>query len=134
MKPLITALVDTYNHERYIEQALTSVLEQGLSAAELEIVVVDDGSTDKTPSIIQKFAPRVKHLRKKNGGQASAFNTGFAESRGEIVALLDGDDWWAEGKLAAVAQALEKNPELAAGGHGYYKFHDETKEVQACVP
>jgi glycosyltransferase involved in cell wall biosynthesis len=134
MKPLITALVDTYNHERYIEQALVSVLEQGLSPAELEIVVVDDGSTDTTPSIIQKFAPRVKHIRKKNGGQASAFNAGFAESRGEILAILDGDDWWAEGKLALVADALEKNPEMAAVGHGYYEFHEETKEARVCVP
>src|SRR5258708_35410839 len=69
MKPLVTALVDTFNHERYIEQALVSVLEQGLSPSELEIVVVDDGSTDKTPSIIEKFVPRVKYLRKKNGAR-----------------------------------------------------------------
>ena len=134
MKPLITALVDTYNHERYIEQALLSVLEQGLSAEELEIVVVDDGSTDNTPSIIQKFEPRVKHVRKKNGGQASALNAGFAESRGEIVALLDGDDWWAPGKLTKVAEALEKNPEVAAVGHGYYGFHENTNEVRVRVP
>jgi glycosyltransferase involved in cell wall biosynthesis len=134
MKPLITALVDTYNHEKYIEQALVSVLEQGLSAAELEIVVVDDGSTDKTASIIQKFTPRVKHVRKKNGGQASAFNAGFAEARGEIIAILDGDDWWAEGKLAAVTEALEKHPEVAAVGHGYYEFDEETKKSRVCVP
>src|ERR1700730_2953425 len=105
MKPLITALIDTYNHERYIEQALVSVLEQGLSPSELEIVVFDDGSTDKTPSIIQKFAPRVKHVRKKNGGQASVFNAGFAEARGAIIAPLDGDDWWAKGKLSVVVEA-----------------------------
>ena len=80
MKPLVTALVDTYNHERYIEQALVSVLEQGLSPSELEIVVVDDGSTDKTPSIIKKFLPRIKYLRKDNGGQASAFNRAFPGS------------------------------------------------------
>ena len=134
MRPLITALVDTYNHERYIEQALASVLEQGLSPAELEIVVVDDGSTDGTASIVEKFAPRVKHVRKKNGGQASAFNAGFAESRGEIIAILDGDDWWAKGKLGAVAEALEKNPEVAAVGHGYYEFDEETKTTRACVP
>lgn len=134
MKPLITALVDTYNHEKYIEQALVSVLEQGLSAADLEIVVVDDGSTDQTASIIQKFAPRVKHVRKKNGGQASAFNAGFAEARGEIIAILDGDDWWAEGKLAAVTEALEKNPEVAAVGHGYYEFHEGTEETRVCGP
>ena len=134
MKPLITALVDTYNHERYIEQALVSVLEQGLSAEELEIVVVDDGSTDATGSIVQKFAPRVKHVRKKNGGQASAFNAGFAESRGEIVAILDGDDWWAKGKLRAVVDALERNCDVAAVGHGHWRFNDETKEMEVRAP
>lgn len=94
MKPLITALVDTCNHERYIEQALVSVLEQGLSPSELEIVVVDDGSADRTPEIIQKFLPRVKYLREKNRGQASAFNAGFLEAHGQFVALQDCDDCW----------------------------------------
>src|SRR6516164_8207303 len=134
MRPLITALVDTYNHECYIEQALVSVLEQGLSSAELEIVVVDDGSTDKTPEIIRKFAPRVKHVRKVNGGQASAFNAGFAEAHGEIIATLDGDDWWAKGKLSTVVSALEANPSVAAVSHGYYKFQEDTQEVKLCVP
>jgi glycosyltransferase involved in cell wall biosynthesis len=134
MKPLITALVDTYNHEKYIEQAVGSVVEQGLSPAELEIVVVDDGSTDGTAAIVEKFAPRVKLVRKKNGGQASAFNAGFAEARGEIVAILDGDDWWAPGKVAAVAEALEKNREMAAIGHGYYEFDEATKETKVRAP
>ena len=134
MKPLITALVDTYNHERYIEQALVSILEQGLSLAELEIVVVDDGSTDQTPSIIQKFVPRVKHVRKKNGGQASAFNAGFAEARGEVVAFLDGDDWWAKEKLSTVADVLERHPDVAAVGHGHYEFHERSNETRLRVP
>ena len=134
MRPLITALVDTYNHERYIEEALASVLEQGLPAAELEIVVVDDGSTDRTASIVEKFAPRVKLVRKKNGGQASAFNAGFGQARGEIVAILDGDDWWAQGKLAAVAEVLEKNREVAAVGHGYYRYDEETNETKVRAP
>src|SRR5260370_34266064 len=134
MKPLITALVDTYNHEKYIDQAVVSVLEQGLSGEELEIVVVDDGSTDGTASIVEKFAPRVKHVRKKNGGQASAFNAGFAETQGEIVAILDGDDWWAKKKLTTVVDALERNPEVAAVGHGYYKFNEETREARVCAP
>jgi glycosyltransferase involved in cell wall biosynthesis len=128
MRPLVTALIDTYNHERYIDQALVSVLEQGLSAEELEIVVVDDGSTDRTPEIIQRFAPRVRHVRKKNGGQASAFNVGFREAHGEIIALLDGDDWWAKGKLKAVLDALEENPEVGAVSHGYYEFNEGTQE------
>jgi glycosyltransferase involved in cell wall biosynthesis len=134
MKPLVTAVIDTYNHERYIEQALVSVLEQGLSPQELEVVVVDDGSTDKTPSIIQKFAPRLKHIRKKNGGQASAFNAGFAESRGQIIAPLDGDDWWAKGKLAVVIDALEGNPEVSGVSHSYYKFHEASEHFELVGP
>jgi glycosyltransferase involved in cell wall biosynthesis len=134
MKPLMTALIDTYNHEKYIEQAITSVLEQGLSPKELEILVVDDGSTDRTSEMIRKFAPRVKHLRKKNGGQASAFNAGFAEARGGVIAFLDGDDWWAKGKLEAVAEGLERNPEMAAVGHGYYEYQEATGETRECVP
>src|SRR5579859_971597 len=134
MTPLITALIDTYNHEKYIEQAVGSVLDQGLSAEELEIVVVDDGSTDGTAEIIKKFAPRVKHVRKKNGGQASAFNAGFAETHGQIIAPLDGDDWWAKGKLAAVVEALQRNPEVCAVSHGYYKFYESTNEFEAIGP
>jgi glycosyltransferase involved in cell wall biosynthesis len=134
LSALITALIDTYNHERYIEQAIVSVLEQGLSAEELEIVVVDDGSTDGTAGVVEKFAPRVKLVRKKNGGQASAFNAGYRESHGEIVALLDGDDWWAKGKLETVLKALEENPEVAAVSHGYFEFHEETRESEVRQP
>lgn len=134
MRPLVTALIDTYNHERYIEQALVSVVEQGLPASELEIVVVDDGSTDKTPEIIQKFVPRVRHLRKKNGGQASAFNAGFVESNGSIIAPLDGDDWWVKGKLAAVLEAFQRNPEVSAVSHAYYKFYESANEFRTVGP
>jgi len=134
VKPSVTALIDTYNHERYIEQAIVSVIEQGLSSSELEIVVVDDGSTDNTASIIQKFVPRVRHLRKKNGGQASAFNAGFEQARGECVALLDGDDWWAKGKLAATIDALENNPEVGAVSHAYYEVREKENQTRILGP
>lgn len=134
MKPLLSILIDTYNHEPYIEQALLSVLEQDFPASDMEIVIVDDGSTDRTPEIVSKFAPRVRLLRKKNGGQASAFNSGMRELKGDIVAFLDGDDWFAPGKLTAVTSALEQHPEASAVGHGYYEFHAATNEAQPRIP
>src|SRR5580693_9517659 len=106
--PAVTILIDTYNHERFIEEAIVSVLEQDFPRAETEILVVDDGSTDRTPEIVRKFQPQLRLIRKPNGGQASAFNSGIPETRGEIVAFLDGDDWWAPGKLRHVVEAMER--------------------------
>jgi glycosyltransferase involved in cell wall biosynthesis len=123
--PLITALVDTYNQEQFIERAILSVLEQDLPEESLEILVVDDGSTDRTAEIVAKFGPRVRLLRKTNGGQASAFNFGLPQARGEYVALLDGDDWWALGKLARVIEVLKRDPSLAAVGHGVTEVYDD---------
>jgi glycosyltransferase involved in cell wall biosynthesis len=133
-KPLISVLIDTYNHERYIEQAIVSVLEQNFPAEEMEVVVVDDGSTDQTPAIIQKFLPRLRYIRKKNGGQASAFNIGIPELHGPIVAFLDGDDWWAKQKLSVVAETFEASPEIAAVGHGFYEVHDTEPPREMILP
>jgi len=117
-RPFASVLIDTFNHERFIEEAVVSVLEQDFPAAEREILVVDDGSTDRTPEILKKFAPGIRILRKENGGQASAFNAGIPECRGEIVAFLDGDDWWAKEKLTSVVQAMADDATVGIVGHG----------------
>jgi GT2 family glycosyltransferase len=128
--PAVTVLIDTYNHERFIEQAIASVLEQDFPAGEMEILVVDDGSTDGTPAIVRKFAPRVRHIRKTNGGQASAFNAGIPEARGEIIAFLDGDDWWASNKLTQVVQTMAQYPAVGIVGHGIVmSYLDNRQEV-----
>jgi glycosyltransferase involved in cell wall biosynthesis len=132
-KPFVSVLIDTYNHEKYIEQCVVSAIEQDFPSSEYEIVVVDDGSTDKTPKIVRKFGPRVRLIMKGNGGQASAFNAGFQESRGGILAFLDGDDWFAQGKLSAVIEMLAKVPDVAAVGHGYYRFDDQTGQTEEHV-
>src|ERR1700759_1098503 len=105
-RPSVSIVINNYNHKRFIEKANVSVLEQDVPVEEREILVVDDGSSDRTPDIVRKFAPLVRSLRKTNGGQASAFNAVIPECQGEIVAFLDGDDWWAPGKLRAVCQVL----------------------------
>src|ERR1051326_3821737 len=117
-RPFVTALIDTYNHETLIEEAIVSVLGQDFPRSEMEIVVVDDGSQDRTPDIVRKFAPGVRLLRKENGGQGSAFNAGIAAAQGEIVAFLDGDDWWAPGKVSAVAEIFKREREVGLVGHG----------------
>lgn len=133
-KPAVSVLVDTYNHERFIEEALVSVLEQDFPAPEMEVLVVDDGSSDRTPEIVRKFAPRVRLLRKSNGGQASAFNFGIPETRGEFVAFLDGDDWWARNKLSRVADALAADPEVGIVGHGIVEIDKDSKPLRTLLP
>ncbi len=113
----VSVLVDTYNHERFIAHAITSVLHQDMAMDEVEIVVVDDGSTDRTPEIVRGFEPRVRLLRKTNGGQASAFNAGVPQCHGEIVAFLDGDDWWAPGNLRRVLEEMGRYPEVGIVGN-----------------
>ena len=117
-RPSVTALIDTYNHKRFVEEAIVSVIEQDFPPGEVEILVVDDGSTDGTPEIVRKFEPRVRLIRKPNGGQASAFNAGLSQARGEIIAFLDGDDWWARNKLTRVAETLAADSNLGIVGHG----------------
>ena len=128
--PLVTVLIDTYNHERFVEQAVTSVLEQDFPPDEMEILAVDDGSTDKTPEILRKFAPRVRVITKANGGQASAFNAGIPEATGEFISFLDGDDWWAENKLKRAIETLQSEPGLGFVGHGdIFAFPDGTRQL-----
>src|ERR1700722_4203120 len=118
-KPFVTVLIDTYNHAGFIAEAIESVLQQDFSGESMEILVVDDGSSDGTAEVVGKFAPRVRLISKANGGQASAFNAGIPEARGKIVAFLDGDDWWAAGKLEKVLAAFGDDPRVGLVGHGF---------------
>lgn len=134
MTPRVSVLVNTYNHERFIAQAIQSVLDQGFPANQMEIIVVNDGSTDGTSHALQPFLPRIRYIRKENGGQVSAFNVGVAEVRGEIVAFLDGDDWWAKGKLKTVVDVFEREAAVTAVGHGFTRVHEQTRTQEACIP
>lgn len=116
--PFVSVLIDTYNHERFIGDAIQSVLAQDYPASQREIVVVDDGSTDSTPEILRGLESKVRVVRKPNGGQASAFNLGLAQCTGEIVCFLDGDDWWAPNKVTRVVQVLSEESEVGIIGHG----------------
>ena len=127
-RPFVSVLIDTYNHERFIEQAIVSVLQQDFPPLDREILVVDDGSQDHTSEIAAKFVPQVRLIRKANGGQASAFNAGIPECLGEIVAFLDGDDWWAQGKLRRLAGLMAGDPSLGMVGHAIIESFNDTSE------
>jgi glycosyltransferase involved in cell wall biosynthesis len=113
-------LVDTYNYGHFIEETIDSVLAQDFPPEQMEILVVDDGSADDTADRVRKYGDRIQFFSKPNGGQASALNFGIARARGEIVAFLDGDDYWLPGKLQHVAAEFEKHPEAGMVYHNFF--------------
>jgi glycosyltransferase involved in cell wall biosynthesis len=124
-KVFVSVLIHTYNHEPFIEEAVRSVLVQDFPAADREILVVDDESTDCTPELLSQFASKVRILRKPNGGQAPEFNVGIPECRGEVIVFLDGDDLWAQGEFRRVASFLANDPSLGMVGYAIIEFQND---------
>lgn len=89
-KPKVSVIVNNYNYAPYLAAAINSALAQ--SYQPLEVIVVDDGSTDGSREILKSFTDRVTVVLRENGGQAAAFNSGFVKSSGQLVAFLDSDD------------------------------------------
>lgn len=107
-QPLVTALICNYNYGQYLAEAIDSVLAQTWKW--LEVIVVDDGSTDSSREVLEKYSGRVQAILKENGGQASAFNVGIARARGEIICFLDSDDVWFPDKVALVVEKFQSGP------------------------
>ena len=114
--PLISAIVPCYNAERYVGDALRSIL--GQTYRPVEVLVVDDGSTDGSPAVIRSFGDAVRGCRQVNAGVGAARNRGVALARGSFLAFLDADDVWPRGKLARQMAAFADDPSLGVvGGH-----------------
>jgi glycosyltransferase involved in cell wall biosynthesis len=108
--PLISCIVPVFNGERYLRQALDSIFAQ--TYRPLEVVVVDDGSTDATAVIVASFGDRLRYLRQDNQGPPVARNLGIRAAKGEYVAFLDADDLWHPEKLQRQIKRFEARPEL----------------------
>ncbi len=108
-EPLASIIINNYNYAAYLEEALASALNQTYSPH--EVIVVDDGSSDGSREVVERYQNDVHAVLKDNGGQASAFNTGFEVSRGEIVFFLDADDAFLPG-LAAHVVPLFREPDV----------------------
>lgn len=110
--PAVSVVISTYNYGRFLAGALESVL--GQTFQDFEVVIVDDGSTDETPSVVQPFLadPRVRYRRQRHAGQPQAKNLGIALARAPLIAFLDADDIWLPEKLERQVQLFRNDPEL----------------------
>src|SRR5690349_12658433 len=107
----VSAIIPVFNGEATLREAIDSALAQNIDDA--EIIVVDDGSTDSTPAIIQSYGARLRHLRQPNSGPATARNAAVKNAAGEYLAFLDADDKWLPGMLARTVAVLQSDPGCA---------------------
>lgn len=119
--PLVSVIVPLYNCAAYLPQALNSVFDQEYPA--LEVMAVDDCSTDQTLDIVKSYGDKIKLIRQeKNGGAGAARNRAMAAAQGEYIAFLDGDDVWLPGKLKRQIEFLETHPEFDVVYGDFYKW------------
>ena len=107
---LVSVVIPTYNRARTLRGAIESVLSQ--TYASVEVIVVDDGSSDDTRAVAMSYGPRVRYVWQQNGGVSAARNTGFSAARGEFIALLDSDDEFLPWKVAAQVAVMRADPEV----------------------
>jgi glycosyltransferase involved in cell wall biosynthesis len=111
-RPRVSVIVTAYNLATYLPAALESALAQESPGGPIQIIVVDDGSTDNTQEVLAAYADRVEVIRQDNGGLVKAVDTGLAAVRGDYVALLDADDEWPLDRLRRHAEILDANPQV----------------------
>jgi glycosyltransferase involved in cell wall biosynthesis len=105
----VSVIIPVYNVELYVAEAIESVLAQSYNR--VEIIAVDDGSTDGSAAVVQRF-PTVRYYFQPNAGISATRNRGIDQARGDFLAFLDADDVWVENKLALQLAAFEDNPKL----------------------
>ena len=131
---LVSAVIPAHNAEATIGEAIESALTQPQCN---EVIVVDDGSADRTPQVVSGFGDRVRLVSQENKGVAAARNVGLAQAGGRYVGFLDADDVWCEGKIEAQLRALESHPAAGVCFTGAYRVDSRLKvldEIHAHVP
>lgn len=125
--PLISAVIPVFNGERYLAEAITSVLAQ--SYRSLELIVVDDGSTDGTRELVRRF-PAARYYHQAHAGIGAARNRCLAMAQGEMIAFLDADDVWTPEKLSLQWSAFAARPELDIVTGFVQQFHSPELDPQ----
>lgn len=119
-RPLITVIIPAYNLATYLPEAIESALGQSLARERLDVLVIDDGSTDDTPSVIRRYLPRVRYVRQDNRGLPAARNRGIAESDAPYLTFLDADDRLLPDKLEHEVERLEHDASVAVAYSGWH--------------
>ncbi len=131
--PLVSVIIPAYNCDRYLAEAVESILNQTYTS--FEVIIIDDGSTDKTAEVAKSFGSKVTYCYQNNGGSATARNHGIELAQGSFLAFLDADDLWVEDKLAVQLEAFKNDPELHLVFGQVQQFYspDLAEELKATI-
>ena len=130
--PAASVIITNYNTAGFVGTAIDSALAQ--TGAAVEVVVVDDGSTDGSRAVLDAYGDRVRLVVQPNRGQAAAINAGVAASRGAVLCFLDSDDWWEPGKVAAMVAAFAADPGTVLAYHRMKAVRDGVGPVGRPFP
>jgi len=125
-KPLVSILIPTYNHARFISEAIESILKQDYPQDKIEILVIDDGSTDNTKKTVKKYK-KVKYFYQKNSGQAWALKNGIKKAKGKYIFVLNSDDIFLPQKIRKFVDIFEKDKSIAHIGNLTYILRNNHK-------
>jgi len=135
MLPLVTVIIPTYQYANFITLAIESVLEQAYPTKNIEIIVVDDGSTDNTSEIVGKYGSKVQYIYQDNAGKAAATRRAINCSQGKYILNLDADDYFYPDKIEQVVKIFESDQDIVHVAHpAKYIFSDEEQSLVEDIP
>lgn len=121
--PLVSVIIPSYNSGKYIAEAIQSVFNQTYD--NIEVIVVNDGSTDCTQDAVKPFLHKIKYIYQTNAGVSAARNKGFHNSKGDYICFMDADDWYYPENIKTKAEYLDQNPDIGVI-HSAVEVTDET--------
>ena len=124
--PLVSILINNYNYAAFLAEAIDSAIDR--TYENIEVIVVDDGSTDNSREIIAGYGNKVIPIIKENGGQASTFNAGFDKSKGDIICFLDADDLFLSNKIEKIVSIFNKYSDINWCFHSFTRV-DKNKKI-----
>jgi len=128
---LVSIIINNYNYDRFLDEAIASALSQ--TYLQTKVIVVDDGSTDRSREIIASYGDRIIPVFKENGGQASAFNAGFSASQGEIIIFLDSDDVLLPNIVQQVVEAFQQS-DIVKVQYQLQVIDGDSKKTEKIIP
>jgi glycosyltransferase involved in cell wall biosynthesis len=123
--PRVSVIIPVYNCEKYVGDAIESVLAQTIGREAIDLLVLDDGSTDATPDVVRRFGSHVRFVQLRHGGVSAVRNTGVRMAYAPLIAFLDADDYWLPRRLEGILSLFDREKNIFANSDFYIEVDGE---------